>query len=167
MYYYLAALLLGGLFYYLLIQKRRSNALNNHAELQARVLIDPQSNDCNRIYGCFIFQVNCLDESLREVVLTSLQCANKHIHINHFDQLDFFISPGQKGESGMRSIGISFSLSYMQHYKPKKESLILKGYYRELKGKRKEFFCTKYFQIEALNMADEKDKDIRNSTLTG
>lgn len=149
------------------MQKRKSNSLNNHAELQARVLIDPQSNDCNRIYGCFIFQVNCLDESLREVVLTSLQCANKHIHVNHFDQLDFFISPGRKGESGMRSIGISFSLNYLKNYKPKMESLILRGYYREIKGKRKEFYCTKYFQIEALNKDDEKDKDIRNSTLTG
>ncbi|TCV10479.1 hypothetical protein EDC17_103211 [Sphingobacterium alimentarium] len=165
MYYFLAALLLGGLFCYFWIQKKKMNVLSRYAEFHVRVLLDPQSSDNYRQYGCFIFQANCIAESLKEIVLTEVRCANKHIQVNTFDKLNFFIAPGQLGESAMRSIGISISSDYLQKYSPKQEGLVLKGYIKKLNGVKEEFMVSHYFQIEPFKGEVKKKQRVRNSTL--
>ena len=165
MYYFLAALLLGGLFCYFWIQKKKRNVLSPYAEFQVRVLLDPQGSDNHRQYGCFIFQANCIAESLKEIVLTEIRCTNKHIQVNTFNQLNFFIAPGQLGESAMRSIGISISSDYLQKYSSKQEGLILKGYIKKLNGVKEGFMVSHYFQIEPFKGEVKKTQKIRNSTL--
>lgn len=164
MYYSIAILLLAVVIYFWTRKQKQQN-FKQYAQLQVRVLLDQNNGDYNRQYGCFIFQLNCTNTDLKEVVLTEVQCNNKHFGINQFEKLNFFIEPGRKGESAMRSIGFSASNRFMEFYQPKQESILVKGDLKNRKGEKQRFIHTAYFKMEAFEQGAENQTIIKDSTL--
>jgi len=143
------------------IRKRKVSNFQEHAEMQVRVLLDRNNVDYVKQYGCVLFQLNILDDQLKEVVITELRAANRNFLINNFEKLNFFISPSHKGESAMRSVGFSIYNDYLKNYKPKKEGLIVKGYIKDVKNMKSAFMVTSYFKMEPLG------KEIEQETFNG
>lgn len=158
MYYLLLALVVIiaiASFYF--IRKRKVSNFEEHAEMQVRVLLDRNNVDYVKQYGCVIFQLNILDDQLKEVVITEIRTTNRNFLINNFEKLNFFISPSHIGESAMRSIGFSIYNNYLKKYQPKKEGLIVKGYIKDVKNVKKAFMQTSYFKMEPLGKEIEQE----------
>ncbi len=133
---------------YFVYKKYAYNNFDQHAEIIVRVLLDHNNGDMSSQYGCIIFQLPSYGEHVKEVVLTDVHSSNKHIRVNAFEKLNFFITPGKGMESAMRSIGFAISNKALDNYSAKNDSLLLKGYIVDIKGQRKIFVKNVYFALE-------------------
>src|SRR5690606_23150750 len=122
-------------FFYLYRRLTYSN-FDKYADLSVSVLLDQHNGDFNSHYGCIIFQLPNYGEQVKEVVITDVQSSNKHIRVNAFEKLNFFLTPGKTTESAMRSIGFSISNKALLNHKEQKESLVVKGYVINRAGKK-------------------------------
>lgn len=85
---------------------------------------------------------------MKEVVITGVQSSNKHIRVNAFEKLNFFVTPGKSTESAMRSIGFSIHNMALLNQKGQRESLLVKGYVIDRKGTKKFFLKTSYYVLQ-------------------
>lgn len=135
-----------GIFY---IYRRLSYSnFDNYADLSVSVLLDQNNGDFNSHYGCIIFQLPSYGEHVKEVVITDVHCSDKHIRVNAFEKLNFFLTPGKSTESAMRSIGFSIGNRALGNHKGQQESLVVKGYVVDRKGERKTFLKTSYYTLQ-------------------
>ena len=135
-----------GLFF---IYRRLSYSnFDNYADLNVSVLLDQNNGDFNSHYGCIIFQLPSYGEHVKEVVITGVQSSNKHIRVNAFEKLNFFLTPGKSTESAMRSIGFSISNKALLNHKGQQESVIVKGYIIDRKGEKKSYLKTSYYTLQ-------------------
>lgn len=135
----------GALFYF--YRKFTYSNFDKYADLTVNVLLDQNNGDFNSHYGCIIFQLPSYGEHVKEVVITGVQSSNKHIRVNAFEKLNFFITPGQATESAMRSIGFSISNRALQNHTGKQESVVVRGYIVDRKGEKKLFLKTSYYTL--------------------
>lgn len=134
-------------FFYLYRRLIYSN-FDKYADLSVSVLLDQHNGDFNSHYGCIIFQLPNYGEHVKEVVITDVQSSNKHIRVNAFEKLNFFLTPGKTTESAMRSIGFSISNKALLNHKEQQESLVVKGYVINRAGKKILYLKTTYYTLQ-------------------
>jgi len=143
--------------FYLWLQRKDRKTFLKHAEVTVRVLVDPNNADFNKAYGCVIFQVPNYTENLKEIVFTDIRSTNRDMYFSHFGKLNFFIVPGSVKESAMRSVGFSVWKNDLTKASQKKDSLIVKGYFKFLDGKRSGFIFSSVYGMEGLDGYETKD----------
>ncbi|MVZ63632.1 hypothetical protein [Sphingobacterium humi] len=135
-----------GLFY--IYRRIIYSNFDHYADLTVSVLLDQNIGDFTSHYGCIIFQLPSYGEHVKEVVITGVHVSNKHIRVNAFEKLNFFLTPGKSSESAMRSIGFSISNRGLVNLKDQKESIVVKGYVIDRKGEKKSFLKTSYYILQ-------------------
>ncbi len=134
-------------FFYVYRRFSHSN-FDKYADLTVSVLLDENNGDSHSHYGCIIFQLPSYGEHVKEVVITGVQSSNKHIRVNAFEKLNFFVTPGKSTESAMRSIGFSIHNMALLNHKGQRESVLVKGYVIDRKGTKKFFLKTTYYVLQ-------------------
>jgi len=137
-------------FFYLYRRLTYSN-FDKYADLSVSVLLDEHNGDFNSHYGCIIFQLPNYGEHVKEVVITGVRSSNKHIRVNAFEKLNFFLTPGKATESAMRSIGISIANKALLYQKGQQETLVVEGYIVVRSGEKKSFLKACYYTLQAFS----------------
>jgi len=142
--------------FYLWLQRKDRKTFSKYAEVTVRVLVDPNNADFNKAYGCVIFQVPGYTENLKEIVFTDIRSTSSNMYFSHFGKLNFFIVPGNVKESAMRSVGFSIWKNDLAKASQKKDSIIVKGYFKFLDGKRSSFIFSSAYGMEGLENYETK-----------
>lgn len=153
----LISLCIGILVFNWMLRKKQRNNFERNAELKVQVVVDQNAPNQNKLFGSIIFQLPHHTENIKEVVITSVKSSNRHMKINNFDQLNFFISARNEKESALRSIRFHINARTIEKNRHRQEKLIIKGFIFNAENKQYTFqtncnYSIAYFNEEVGNI---------------